>query len=147
MKAAMKEEALPPLPTLREAGAACAAFARAEFAAQEQGDNSGRWFAAYEGTATAALSLPVTSMDEVMILTALVHGAVSEMSEQLQVALLKAPKEEERSAQDLGDRIEGALKVIVQALSDLNGTPIEAAAADYDWCFRLDDRKRAEGAP
>ena len=137
--------ATPPL-TLREAGAACATLARAEFAAQEQGDNSGRWFAAYEGTATAALSLPVTSMDEVMILAALVHGAVSEMSERLQVALLRAPREEEQSAQDLGDRIEGALTTIVKALSDLTGTPIEAAAADYDWCFRLDDRKRADDA-
>ena len=133
--------------TLREAGAACATFARTEVAAQEQGDNTGQWFAAYEGAAAAALSLPATSIEEVMVLAALVRGAVSEMSSQLQVALRNAPREEERAAEQLGDRIESALTSIVQALHDLTGTPIEVAAADYDWCFRLDDRKLAEGAP
>ena len=43
MSATMKKVAPPPLPTLREAGAACATFARAEFAAQERGDDSGQW--------------------------------------------------------------------------------------------------------
>ena len=81
-----------------------------------------------------------------MILAALVSGAVSDLSNQLQVSMLNAPREEERAAQEFGDKIEAALKVIVQALSDLTGTPIEAAAADFNWCAELDAPKSAEGA-
>ena len=147
MSATMQEGVATPPLTLREVGATCATFVRAELAAQERRDNSGQWFAAYEAAAAAALSMPATSIEEVMILAALVRGVVSDMSNQLQVALRDAPREEERAAQELGDRIYGALTSVVQALHDLTGTPIDEAAADYDWCVQLDGRPVTEGAP
>ena len=146
MSAAMTEGAATLPLTVHQMGKISAALARAEIDAQDRDTSDRTWWAAYEGVAAATLSLPATSMEEVMILAALVRGAVSNLGNHLQVALMNAPPGEAEAAQELEDRVRGALTVIVQALSDLTGTPIEVAAADFDWSFQLDERKLADGA-
>ncbi|MGI4939728.1 MAG: hypothetical protein ACRYHQ_04035 [Janthinobacterium lividum] len=127
-----------PFPTVRQLGETSAGFARMELDAQERRDDTdGPFFTAWEAAAAATLSLPATSIEEVMILAALARGAVTDLSSQLQFdcgGCLIAPSE---SAQRLEERIKAALTSIVQALHDLTGTPLAVAGADFDWHCHL----------
>lgn len=138
MSAAQQEGAATPLPTVRQLGETSASLVRMELEAQERRDDTdGPFFTAWEAAAAATLSLPATSIEEVMILAALARGAVMDLGNRLQLTFGHAATPESEDAQRLEARIKAALTSIVQALHDLTGTPLAVAGADFDWHCHL----------